>query len=243
MNSTLPYLLTLLQEYGYPTLWLSVFIAAAGIPLPTSLVLLAAGAFAALGDFNLIILLTVTTTAFVAGDNLGYLIGRLWGSKVLDWLETSDRIRFIKPRTIARSRIYFNRRGSWAIFFSRFLVSALGGVINILAGAQCYPYRRFMLYDLGGELLGALLPLMLGYVFGASWDAVGDILGSFSLFFLALLFVLFLGYQAIRTFTRLRRLEKRQDGLSAVDLLESPTLSSQLTGSDRKPSSSGNLPL
>lgn len=208
MNSTLPYLLTLLQDYGYIVLWIVVFISAAGLPLPVSLLLLAAGAFAAMGDFNIAILTAVAISAFVAGDNFGYLIGRRWGSRVLIWLETSGKVRFIKPKTLARSRAYFNRLGGWAIFFSRFLVPALGGAINLLAGAEFYPYQRFVVYDISGETIAALLSLVLGYVFGASWDAVGDILGSFSFFILAFLIVLLLGYQTIRLLRSLRRSEK-----------------------------------
>lgn len=211
-NSLLFYLLTLLQEYGYPILWVSVFIGALGIPLPNTLVLLAAGAFAALGNFNFAILLAVAVSAFVAGDNASYWIGRRWGSRLITWLEQ----RLIRPRTVARSQMYFRRLGGWAIFFSRFLISALGGEINLLAGAEIYPYRRFLLYDLSGETLGALLPLSLGYIFGASWVAVGDILGSFSLFLLTLLIVLFLSYQALRLLRGIRRAArlKRQQALA-----------------------------
>jgi hypothetical protein len=41
MSSLLPLLLHGLHEYDYPVLWLTVFIAAIGLLLPTSLVLLA----------------------------------------------------------------------------------------------------------------------------------------------------------------------------------------------------------
>lgn len=201
MNNLLPYLLTLLQEYGYLALWFSVFIGALGIPLPNSLVLLAAGAFAAMGDFNFALLAVVSISAFAAGDNTSYWIGRLWGSRLLNWLEG----RLIRAQTMQRSRVYFHRLGGWAIFASRFIVSALGGAVNLLAGAEIYPYRRFVVYDIAGETLGALLPLTLGYIFGASWDAVGGILGSFSLFVVALLVALVLGYQTLRLSQRMRK--------------------------------------
>lgn len=203
MNTLLPYLLTLLQDYGYPLLWLSVFIGALGIPLPNTLILLAAGAFGALGDFNFLALFVVALTAFVIGDSCSYWIGRRWGSRVLERLERSGRL--IKSQNVIRSRLYFNRLGGWAIFFSRFFVSALGGAINVLAGAELYPYRRFLVYDIGGEAFGAFLPLSLGYIFGANWTTVGDILGSFSFFLLALLVVLVLGFQAVQLFHRMRR--------------------------------------
>ena len=70
---------------------------------------------------------------------------------------------------------------------SRFLFSALGGTINVIAGADSYPYRRFVLYDVAGETLGAIIPLALGYAFGATWEDVGDLLTMGSLCVLTLL--------------------------------------------------------
>lgn len=239
MSTLLPYVLALFQEYGYPILWLSIFIGALGVPLPNSLVLLAAGAFAALGDFNFAILAVVSTSAFVAGDTCSYWIGRRWGSKVLHWMEG----RLIKPQTLERSRVYFERLGGWAIFSSRFLVSALGGAINLLAGAEIYPYRRFILYDVAGETIGALLPLTLGYIFGASWDAVGDLLGSFSLFIVALLIALVLGYQTLRLFRRMRKVALAKKATIYEKPLDVSAVLPGLTAPDAPPSSARDLPL
>ncbi len=199
MSVFLSNLLTFFQTYGYPALWVSVFIAAVGVPLPIALALLAAGAFAALGDFNIFILALLTITASVCGDNVGYLIGRKWGSKALDWFECSRLgARVLPPYGILRSRLYFQRRGGWAIFLSRFLVAALGGVINLISGSELYPYRSFLTLDFAGETVGAVMPLALGFAFGASWEAVGDILGTLSLFFIALLIAIILFVRLLR---------------------------------------------
>jgi membrane-associated protein len=194
LSAWLPVLLSWLQEYGYPALWLGIFVASIGIPLPIGLVLLGAGAFAALGDFDIVLLALVALTASTCGDSIGYLIGRSLGNRLLIWLER----RFISSATITRSREYFKRRGAWAIFLSRFLISGLGGVINLLAGAEEYSYRRFLLYDVSGEAIGAVIPLLLGYTFSVSWEAVGDILGAASLFVLAALFTIYLVVRLIR---------------------------------------------
>ncbi len=209
MKVFLTALLSNVQVYGYPALWVSVFIAAVGLPLPIAVVLLAAGAFAALGDFNLVMLTLISISASVAGDNLGYLIGRLWGSKVADWLERS-RLgkRFIKPHSVGRSRLYFKKRGGWAIFFSRFLVAALGGIVNLLAGTELYPYRYFLICDIAGEILGALIPLLLGFAFGASWEAMGDVIGTFSLLVLGLLVVIYLFIRLLRYARGLQKVRK-----------------------------------
>src|SRR5579859_1174285 len=203
MSSFLPLLLSWLQEYGYPALWLSIFVAAIGVPLPISLVLLGAGAIATLGDFNIILLVLIAVSASTAGDSVGYFLGRRLGSKVLCWLEKKQRFPLLSTRSIGRSRIYFQKRGGWAVFFSRFLFSALGGPINLLAGAELYPYRNFLAYDASGELLGACIPLTLGFFFGTSWEAIGDILGASSILILTVIIGIYLIIVLIRMARRM----------------------------------------
>jgi membrane-associated protein len=239
VSNLLPTLLIFLQDYGYPSLWISVFVAAIGVPLPISLMLLAAGAFAAMSDFNIVLLFILSFSALVCGDNVGYLIGRRWGSKPLDWVEDSQKWkRLIPAGTIARSRNYFQKCGWWAIFLSRFLFSALGGVINLLSGSELYPYRYFLLSDISGEALGALIPLLLGYIFGASWEAVGDVLGYSSFLILSVLVVILLATRLLRSAQSLEQ-EKTVKNSPLEGIVDSQVAPPAKTSTG----SSGNLPL
>ncbi len=181
-----------LQLYGYPALWLIVFVAAAGAPISGSLLLFAAGAFAALGDLNIIILFPVALSAAVMGDNLTYFIGRRVGTSLLGWLERQKRFRFITPQALERGRAYFRRKAAWTVFITRFLIVALGGPVNLVAGVEQYPYRNFLFWDISGQILGAIIPLGLGFVFARSWQEVAVIFGAFSSLVLALLVVMIL---------------------------------------------------
>lgn len=181
------FFLSALQQYGYPALWLIVFVAAAGAPISGSLLLFAAGAFAAFGDFNIAILFLVALSAAVMGDNLGYYIGRRVGSPLLTWFMQQKRFRLISAQTLARSRIYFRRRAAWAIFITRFLIVVLGGTINLLAGVEQYPYRKFLFWDISGQILGAVITLGLGYISAESWEEAASLFGAFSSFLLAFL--------------------------------------------------------
>jgi len=181
------YLIDVLQQYGYPALWLIVFVAAAGAPISGNLLLFAAGAFAAFGDFKLIILFPVALNAAVMGDNLGYYIGRRVGTPLLTWLERQKRFRLFSPQSLAQSRVYFRRRAAWTIFITRFFIVVLGGPINFLAGVEQYPYHYFLFWDISGQILGAIIPLGLGYIFAESWEEVASIFGAFSGLVLAFL--------------------------------------------------------
>ncbi|MGO8951226.1 MAG: DedA family protein [Ktedonobacterales bacterium] len=207
MSVWLPEILMWMEAYGYLAVWAALFIAAAGAPLPIGLALLAAGAFTAVGDFNPILLALVAISGSVAGDQVGYGIGRWWGRRLLLWLKHSPHFHRLSARAIAPAEAYFARHGGWAVFLTRFLVSGLGGATNLLAGATRYRYLRFLLADITGEALGAIIPLSLGYIFGASWEAAGDVLNAATLFALAAVILLVLSVSLART---IRRIPRRQ---------------------------------
>ncbi|HET8909918.1 MAG TPA: DedA family protein [Ktedonobacteraceae bacterium] len=197
------------QRYGYPVLWLIVFVAAAGAPVSGSLLLFASGAFAAFGDFNLIALFPVALSAAVMGDNLSYFIGRRVGVSLLGWVERNKRFRFITPENLERGRLYFRKRAAWSIFITRFLIVALGGPINIVAGLEQYPYPRFLIWDISGQILGALIPLGLGYIFAQSWEEVASLFGAISSLILALLIAMILLVMFVRRLRQRREARKQ----------------------------------
>ena len=199
------FIIDALQQYGYPVLWLTVFVAAAGVPLSGTLLLFASGAFAALGDFNILILFPVALSAAVMGDNLGYLVGRRVGVPLLHWFERQKRFRIITPETLEKSRVYFRRRAAWTVFITRFLLVALGGPINLVAGLEQYPYPRFLLWDICGQFLGALIPLALGYIFAQSWEEVAGIFGAVSGLLLAFLVAVILVIVLVHNVRQKRR--------------------------------------
>ena len=178
----------------------------------------------------------LATTASVAGDSTGYLIGRRYGSKVFHWLEHQQRFRFIKPEVVIRSRLYFQKRGGWAILLSRFLFSAFGSPINLLAGAELYPYRHFLLYDAIGEAIGVSLPLVVGFAFSASWEEAGEIMSTVTLLILALLVTIYL---VVYLFILIKRTRKKRLARSAESQKSSPmgirTLDFSKEGGDTLP--------
>ncbi len=205
------FFLDALQQYGYPILWLIVLIAAAGVPISGSLLLFASGAFAALGDFNIFILFPVALSAAVMGDNITYFIGRRVGVSLLHWLEQQKRFRFITSSMLERGRVSFQRHAAWTIFTSRFLLVALGGPVNLVAGLEQYPYPRFLLWDISGQILGVIIPLALGYIFAQSWEEVASVFGAISSLLLVLLIALFLSVMLVRNVRQRKRVKQEAD--------------------------------
>lgn len=227
-----PFFLSAVQHYGYPALWVIVFVAAAGAPISGSLLLFAAGAFAAFGDFNIAVLFLVALSAAVMGDNLGYYIGRRIGSPLLAWFERQKRFRIFSSQTLTRGLAYFRRRAGWAIFVTRFLIVVLGGAINFLAGVEQYPYRKFLFWDVCGQILGAVMMLGLGYISGESWDEVASLFGAFSSFLLAFLVAIAIVTLLLRKIRQRKRAKVIEPEMS--QLLQSQQVGSK-AGQDSRP--------
>lgn len=190
------YLLSTLGVYGLPVLFLGLLIGAIGIPLPGSLMLLAAGSFVEQGDMSFWQVIALSATGVILGDNVGYALGR-WGGR-----RFSQRIsRFIGgEKRFKAAEEWLKQREGAGIFLSRWLVTPLAPFINITCGVTGYPWPRFLLYDVLGEALWVVLYVLLGRFFSDRVQEMSDLLGDFVWMIVGLLFVAVLGWTLLKHF-------------------------------------------
>src|SRR5881396_2183421 len=115
--------------YGLPLLFAALLVGSVGIPLPASFLLLAAGSFVAQGELSLWRVLGLASAGAIIGDNIGYALGRWGGRRMKTWLPKL----FAKDR-LSKTEKWLKRWGGLGIFFSRWLLTPLGPVVNITAG-------------------------------------------------------------------------------------------------------------
>lgn len=164
-------LLDLFTTYGLLVLLPILLLSAIGVPLPGSLLLVAAGAVAGSGEISLALLIFGATVATLIGNGIGYWLGWRGGSSALGrW---GKRFRLDEER-IARARAAFARYGVLSVLFSRFPLSPISSIVNILAGTAHFSLRRFTIINIIGVTVWSSVYAGLGYVFGASWQAVAD---------------------------------------------------------------------
>jgi membrane-associated protein len=193
-------LLAALALYGLPVLFTVNLVSCFGVPIPSSFLLITAGAFAEQGQMNLAGVIQLSLGGAVLGDNLGYLLGR-WGGrslalKISTWLRQQDRL----PRVEAATQKY----GSAGIFFTRWLLAQLGPPLNLVSGMICLPYLRFLVWDVAGELVGVLIYVVLGMLFSENVQALINFMGSLGWAAVGLLAALLTGWMLIRYWRRRR---------------------------------------
>ncbi len=162
-------LLVALSLYGLPVLFGASVINSVGIPIPDAILLIAAGSYIQLGDMNQWWVLGVAILGAVIGDQIGYAIG-YWGGRPL----VSRLSRFLGgEKRINDAEALARRWGGFGIFFSRWLLTQLESMINIASGIAEYPYGRFLLWDITGEIVWVAAYVMIGRIFS---DRVQDII-------------------------------------------------------------------
>jgi membrane-associated protein len=167
----------LVTDWGTAGIFLVVILGNIGLPVPEETVLAVAGYLVWSGRLQLLPVLVVSLVSAVAGDNLGYWLGRRYGRAAVEryahWL--------LKPGRVVVAESFVGRYGALAVCVARF-VGGFRFLAGPLAGAVGLPFRSF----LRGNLLGAVLFVpyavgigyAIGYGLGPYMAHVHDALGG-----------------------------------------------------------------
>lgn len=168
------WLLALVPQYGLWLIGMTTLASCLALPFPASIVMLAAGGFAAAGDLVLWQVVAAALGGAVLGDQIGYAAGRFGGAGLVDRLAQSPT----RGKVIDKARGAMQRRGAIAVFLTRWLFSPLGPYVNVLSGAMRHGWARFTLWGIAGEAVWCGLYVMMGRGFAGNLSAASDLLSS-----------------------------------------------------------------
>jgi membrane protein DedA with SNARE-associated domain len=157
-------------HHGLPVLFVVVMLESFGIPLPGETALIFFGLLASKGDYDIVTVIAVATTAAIIGDNLGYwVIGRLGGRALFRrnrWLQRyADTV-------IPRAEHLMRRHGAATVFFGRF-IAILRFTAAWVAGLGRMHWWKFLFWNAAGGIAWATLVSLVAYYGGkAAADAI-----------------------------------------------------------------------
>jgi membrane-associated protein len=160
------HLVELTTRYGawtYAILFLIVFCETGLVVtpiLPGDSLLFAAGALAAIGAFDPVLLTALLMGAAIGGDSVNYAIGHRVGTHVFD-----GRYRMLKPEYLERTNRFYAKYGGKTIVLARF-VPIVRTYAPFVAGAASMDYRRFLFFNVSGGVAWVGIFVLLGYFFG-----------------------------------------------------------------------------
>src|SRR4051794_5117499 len=151
-----------LHDWGYLAVGGFLFFEDFGVPLPGETMLIAASLYAGAGHLNIWLVGIVAFFAAVLGDNIGYLIGRKGGRRLV---ERYGKYIFVTSQRLDRAEAFFERRGGVVVMFARF-IEGLRQLNGIIAGTVEMPWKKFLLFNALGAALWVATWTSLGYLAG-----------------------------------------------------------------------------
>nr|MDQ2630878.1 VTT domain-containing protein [Actinomycetota bacterium] len=155
----------LIETFGMLGILAIVFVESGlliGFLLPGDSLLFTAGLLSANGTLpDLWVLLVTIPIAAIAGDQVGYAIGRKAGPAVFKRPDS----RFFREEYVEKSREFFDRYGARTIVIARF-VPIVRTLAPVMAGVSKMNYRTFVIFNVIGGIAWGVSITTLGYFLG-----------------------------------------------------------------------------
>ena len=155
----------LVATYGLWAVALFVAIESMGVPVPGETMLLVAAVYAgATHQLSIVAVIAAAVVAAIAGDNLGYLLGRLGGERLL---RRVGPVLHLTEGRLAIARYLFQKHGGKAVFFGRF-VAVLRVTAAWVAGISRMRWWRFLAWNAAGGIVWATTVGLISYYLGTA---------------------------------------------------------------------------
>ena len=152
-------------DLGLPGIFLLMVPESACIPIPSEATMLFAGFNVSEGKYSLIEAVAVGTVANVIGSWIAYAVGYYGRLELLD----RYKVFHVKPEHLALTERWFERWGSWAVFFSRML-PIVRTFISLPAGVVRMPFWRFTALTFAGSVPWILMLTLVGKAARDNWE-------------------------------------------------------------------------
>jgi membrane protein DedA with SNARE-associated domain len=162
-------LITVVENVGIPALFVFIAVETMGIPLPGETALVTMAILASQGHFPIEWVIVAAAAGAIAGDNVGFFLGRRYGRRVL----ASERGPFHKHRVklLDLGEPFFERHGPKAVFIGRW-IAGLRITAAWLAGSARMSWPVFTFYNALGGICWALSVGLLAYYLGHTAETI-----------------------------------------------------------------------
>ena len=159
-------LISLIQTVGYLGVFTIVFLESGmmiGFFFPGDSLLFTAGFLSSQGILDIKVLMAGCFAAAVLGDSVGYYIGQKFGRKLFN---KEKSIWFHKDHLLRAQRFY-DKHGGKTIILARF-IPVIRAFAPVVAGVGLMKYKRFVVFNLVGAVLWAIIIPLLGFYLGSA---------------------------------------------------------------------------
>jgi membrane protein DedA with SNARE-associated domain len=161
---------------GHAVLFAGVFAEQIGLPLPSTPLLLGAGALIAHGKLNIVFSIGLAAVASLLADTLWYYFGRVKGISLLSFL---CKISLDRNSCVRKAKDFHVRYGAGSLLVAKF-IPGVNTAAPPLAGIFTMNLLRFLFFDALGTFVWVGFFIGLGLLFSKQLDQVVSYIAVFS---------------------------------------------------------------
>ena len=205
MSQISAWILIIMAKFGYLGIVFAMFAENIFPPIPSELIMPAAGFAASQGQLNLILVIIAGTLGAVLGALPLYYLGYVFNKeRLVIFTEKYGKYVFVKPDDVLASDDWFNKHGKKVVFFGR-MVPGIRSLISIPAGMNCMPIGSFLVLTTLGASIWTTILTLAGYYLGKNYARIEELLAPYSKVFLLLTAVIIIGFFIKRHLLNKRR--------------------------------------
>ncbi|MBX8943893.1 MULTISPECIES: DedA family protein [Lysinibacillus] len=170
-------LLLFIEQYGYFALFFSLWLGIIGMPLPDEMIVMSGGFLSSLGKLVIWKSFLLTYLGVVSGLSLGFILGKLFGHRVLDKL-----VKKKKAKYLSKSKELLDQYGRFALVLSYF-IPIVRHILPYLVGMNNMPFKTYALFSYTTGFVWTLIYFTLGLLFGSQIEYISVIATKYGIYF------------------------------------------------------------
>ncbi len=194
MSQISEWVLAIIAKFGYFGIVFAMFAENVFPPIPSEVIMPAAGFAVAKGNSSLVLVILAGTLGCVLGALPLYYLGSLFDEeRLVAFTKKYSKYLFVKPDDILASSRWFDKYGKKAIFFGR-MVPGIRSLISVPAGMNKMPILPFIVLTALGSSIWITVLTIAGYHFGNNYEVIETVLAPYSKIFLVLALLIVVGW-------------------------------------------------
>ncbi len=175
-----------IEAAGYPGIGILMIMESMILPVPSEAVMPFAGFLIFDGTLTWLGVIIVSTIGSILGSLLSYWIGAKGGRPLV---ERWGKYVLVSHHDLDITDRFFARRGSWAVFISRF-IPVIRHIISIPAGVARMPLKKFLAATIVGATMWNIFLTWVGFKLGENWESIGKYSKKIDIVVVAILILL-----------------------------------------------------
>ncbi|PEZ38801.1 alkaline phosphatase [Bacillus thuringiensis] len=170
-------LMSYIEQYGYWALFFCLWLGIIGMPIPDEMIVMSGGLVSSMGILDLIPAFLLTYLGVVSGLSLGYILGKIFGIKMLNKLMKKKKTKYL-----LKSQEMIAKYGHYTLVISYF-IPVVRHIVPYLVGMNNMSFKTYAIYSYVTGFVWTLVYFLLGSIFGKHIEVIVTLATEYGIYF------------------------------------------------------------